>query len=65
MKVVGQRRQPNRPDLVYAAPLLDLVVDLRGTKAFIPKGVHRFASFEEADAWSLRMMARPSRDPRA
>jgi hypothetical protein len=65
MKVVGRRRQPTNPDLVYAAPLLDLVIGLRGRKAFIPKGVHRFASFEEADAWSLKMMARPSRDPRA
>ena len=65
MKVVGRRRQPASPDLVYAAPLLDLVVDLRGRKAFIPKGVHRFVSFEEADAWSLKMMARPSHGPRA
>jgi hypothetical protein len=64
MKVVGRRRPPARRDLVYAAPLLSLAVRLRGSRPFLPKGVHRFRSFEEADQWSLRMMARPRRDPR-
>jgi hypothetical protein len=62
MKVLGRRR-PARGGVVAAAPLLDLVVRLRGSKPFIPKGVHRFKSFEESEAWSIRMMARrPSRD---
>ena len=64
MKVVGRRRAPKRRDLSYAAPLLDLAVRLRGRRPFIPKGVHVFRSFEEADQWSLRMMTRPSRDRR-
>ena len=43
--------------LEATAPLLDLVIRLRGDKPFIPKGVHRFRSFEESQTWSLMMMA--------
>ena len=57
MKVLGHRRSP-RSGIVAAAPFLDLVIRLRGRKPFIPKGVHRFRSFEESEAWSIRMMAR-------
>jgi hypothetical protein len=58
-KVVGRRTW--RTGLTAAAPLLELGVKLRGQKPFVPKGVHRFASFEESDAWTLRMLTRPSR----
>ena len=57
MKVIGRRRW--RGGLAAAAGLLDLALRLRGDKPFIPKGVHRFASFEESDAWSLTMLTRP------
>ena len=57
MKVVG-RRTPGR-GLVATAPLLRLVVDLRGSKPFLPRGVHRFMSFEESEEWTLRMLTRP------
>ncbi len=62
-KVIGRRRAP-RPGLAQAAPFLELVVALRGKRPFVPRGVHRFASFEESQEWSLKMMARSSRDPR-
>lgn len=62
-KTVGRRR-PNRGGLVEAAPFLDLVVDLRNGRPFIPKGVHRFRSFEESAAWSLQMMSRSMPAPR-
>jgi len=62
-KVIGRRRVP-QPGLARAAPLLELVVGLRGKRPFIPRGVHRFSSFEESQEWSLKMMARSSRDPR-
>ena len=58
-KVVGRRRW--RVGLAAAAPLLELAARLRGTKPFVPKGVHRFASFEESDAWTLAMLTRPPR----
>jgi len=62
MKVVGRRRW--RTGLVPAAGLLELAVRLRGDKPFIPKGVHRFARFEESDAWSLTMLTRPRKHAR-
>jgi hypothetical protein len=30
---------------------------LRGHAGLVPRGVFRFSSFEEADAWMIRMMA--------
>lgn len=47
-----------RVGLAVADNLLRLVVRLRGNRPFIPRGVCRFRSFEEADRWSLAMMAR-------
>jgi hypothetical protein len=29
-----------------------------GDKPFLPKGVHRFRSFEESEEWTLRMLTR-------
>ena len=63
IKVVG-RRMPSRGGLTAVAPFLDLVIRLRGDKPFIPRGVHRFRTFEESQAWSLKMMARPSKRAR-
>jgi hypothetical protein len=57
MKVVGRRRWA--PGLAASAPLLRMVVQLRGNRPFLPKGVHRFRSFEEAEEWTLRMLTRP------
>ena len=61
-KVVGRRQWCG--GLVAAVGLLDLALRLRGDRPFIPKGVHRFASFEESDAWSLRMLTRPRKPAR-
>lgn len=64
LKIVG-RRSPSRGGLEAAASFLEMVIRLRGDKPFIPKGVHRFLTFEESQAWSIRMMARrPSPDRR-
>ncbi len=64
MKVVGRRRWAQ--GLAASAPLLRLVLDLRGDKPFLPRGVHRFRSFEESEAWTLRMLARlPKPGPRS
>jgi hypothetical protein len=57
MKIVGKRTR-GKADLSTAAPFLELVQSLRGSKLFIPKGVYRFSSFEESQQWSIRMMAR-------
>jgi hypothetical protein len=55
MKVIG--RTGVQKGLVAANNLFKLVIGLRGTRPFIPKGIHRFESFEEAQQWSLQMMS--------
>ena len=57
MKVVGRRRK-SPVDAVSIDSLQRMANALRDGRPFIPKGVHRFASFEEANAWTLRMMTR-------
>jgi len=59
MKIIG-RRKSNAGGLEAANNFLKLVIDLRGDKPFIPRGVYRFHSHEEKDAWTLKMLTRPS-----
>jgi hypothetical protein len=56
-KVVGRRQWA--PGLAATAPLLQLVLQLRGDRPFLPRGVYRFRSFEESEEWTLRMLTRP------
>lgn len=58
LKVVGHRKPGTGTEA--AARLLRLIVELRGGRPFIPRGVHRFRSFEEAQEGSMKRMARPS-----
>jgi len=54
IKTVGRRRiDGGRPGALQRT-----LSALRGTRAIVPRGVYRFASFEEADAWMTRTMAR-------
>lgn len=32
-------------------------------RSFVPRGVYRFSSHEEADAWLMSMITRPARNP--
>jgi hypothetical protein len=57
IKVLG-RRTARETGFPTAAKFLDMVIALRGGKPFILRGVHRFSTFEESQAWSIRMMAR-------
>lgn len=56
MRIVGKRTPAT--GLAQMDALNRLVTALRVGKPFIPKGVHRFSTFEEAQAWSLKMMTR-------
>jgi len=58
IKVVGRRKPASGPAAVEG--FLRLVRDLRAGQPFIPRGVYRFRSFEEAQEWSMKMMARRS-----
>ncbi len=57
MKMIG-RRKPTKASVLNIDGMQRLANTLRGSRPFIPKGVWRFKTFEEADAWSLRMMTR-------
>jgi hypothetical protein len=54
VKTVGHRRT-NGTD---PATLQRTLAAVRRTGSLVPRGVYRFRSFEEADAWMTRMMAR-------
>ena len=62
-RIVGRRRaaQPTRENMQAIQRLL---LELRGQQPFLPKGVYRFKSHEEADAWQMKMLTRPSRASR-
>ena len=59
VKVVGRRKGVAKGFSEVNA-FLNLVITLRGKRPFIPRGVHRFSSFQESQEWSIRMMARNS-----
>ena len=56
MKVVGTRRLAGTWE--GFGRLMELAQALRGHDAVCPKGVYRFSSFEEADAWMKEMNLR-------
>jgi hypothetical protein len=53
MKAVGRRR--DRPSTILDVQALqELAIGMRGLPWLIPRsGVHRFATFEEAEQWML------------
>jgi hypothetical protein len=57
MKTVGRRRADG-DDAGDRGALQRTLAAVRGTGAVVPRGVYRFATFEEADAWMTRTMAR-------
>jgi hypothetical protein len=60
-KTVGRRTEISDP-LAYALALQEIASGLiKATgRGLCPKGVFKFKTHEEADAWMLRMMARPT-----
>lgn len=59
MRIMG-RRQPASSGSVRANHFWRLVIQLRGNKPLIRRGVHRFHSHQDKDAWTLRMLTRPN-----
>ena len=57
VKWSGRKGKP-KVNLETANEFLHLMRTLRGKRPFIPKGVWRFKTFEEADAWTLQMITR-------
>ena len=63
MKVLGRRTEP-RATRENMEAIQKLLLDLRGQRLFLPKGVYRFKSHEEADAWQMKMLTRPNPESR-
>ena len=57
MKVVGTRHVDASP-MADQAALARTTALLRGTPRLVPRGVYRFSSFDEADAWMTQMTLR-------
>lgn len=57
MRVVGKRRADGST-LDDQGRLARTAAFLRGAAGMVPRGLYRFRTFEEADAWMIRMMAR-------
>ncbi len=56
MKVVGRRKPAT--GLQAMEGLMRTAAMLREGKPFIPRGVYRFRSHDEKDAWALKMLTR-------
>jgi hypothetical protein len=61
MKIIGKRK-PYSGGLEGAQGFLEMMVRLRGDQPFIPRGVYRFKTYAELDAWTLKMLTRPKAD---
>ena len=57
MKIVGTRHG-DATALADQAALARTMAVLRGTPHLVPRGVYRFSSFEEADAWMTQITLR-------
>ena len=57
MKIVGRKGKP-RVDVTTIDSMQRLANELRKGRPFMPKGVYKFRSFEEADEWKMRMLTR-------
>jgi hypothetical protein len=58
MKVVGRKGKP-RIDVITIDAMQRLAGELRKGRPFMPRGVYKFRSFEEADEWKMKMLTRP------
>src|SRR5437667_8953636 len=59
VKLVG-RRKPAKVDAVSFDSMQKALNAMRRGRGLVPKGVYRFKSFDEADAWLIRTMAKNS-----
>jgi hypothetical protein len=62
VRVVGTRHSDSLP-MADQAALARTTALLRGTAHLVPRGVYRFSSFDEADAWMTQMLLRTHAHP--
>lgn len=57
MRVVGRRGEPGATPANIQA-MQQLLLDMRGGRKYLPRGVYRFKTHQEADAWLMEMLTR-------
>ena len=62
VKIVGRRSGKIDPSPEASNAWLHTIGQLRGNKGICPRGVYKFKTFEEANQWMYRMIARSSRE---
>jgi hypothetical protein len=63
MKIVGRKGEP-KVNVVTFDPMQKMLRAVRRGQLFIPKGVWRFKTYEEADKWTMDMLTRPQKRAR-
>ena len=61
MKVIGKRK-PYSGGLAGMQGFFEMAIRLRGDQPFVPRGVYRFKTHEEADEWMIKMLTRPKHE---
>jgi len=61
IRIVGRRSGEIAPTLENASVLQTTMRQLRGGRGICPRGVYRFRTFEEADAWMIKMVTQSIR----
>ena len=56
MKTVGKIRVHKKGFSEELNRFFNLIVEFRRDKVFIPRGVYKFRTFEEAEKWRHRML---------
>lgn len=64
MKIVGKMARHKKGFSEELNKFFQLIVEFRRDKIFIPKGIYRFKTFEEAEKWRHKMMRGKSPDLR-
>lgn len=62
IKTIG-RRIKALSSLENANNFLKTIIELRRGRPFLPRGVYRFKTFEEAQDWSIKMMTKHTQEP--
>jgi hypothetical protein len=63
VKIIGKRKKSSL-SFEDINNFLKAISALRGEKPFIPKGVYRFKTFEEAQDWTMDMITKSIPDHR-
>ncbi len=63
MKIVGRTRRHEKGFSEELNNFFQLIINFRKDNIFIPRGVFRFKTFEEAERWRHKMLRGKSPDP--